>query len=215
MHGNRTSSGERYDHKAFTCASLDYNIGTVLRVTRTDNGKSVDVRVNDCGPHRDDRIIDLSGAAAEAIDMIDDGIVNVRLTVIRPGKGRAPCGRRFNKSRVESYEQISGEPSQTKAPAPRPATPPIAGQGTYRAEALESIDTGFGVQVASYRDFNNAQNHVNELKTKGFTKILIRLKGNVHQVVLGPFDTRESAAEYNRNLLRNYKIRGFVTSLEG
>ena len=212
LHGNKTSSGERYDHTALTAASLDFPIGTLLRVTNTKNGKSVEVRINDCGPHRDDRIIDLSGAAAVALEMIEDGVVDVSLTLLKEGRGRMPCGRRYARSRVQTYDASGNNP--TPAATPEREAPPISRQGTYQAAALETINSGFGVQVASYREYANAERHLQELQTKGFSKVLIRLQGNVHQVVLGPFETREAAQVYKDNLRSNYQIRGFVTALE-
>jgi len=82
--GNRTASGERYDPTAFTAASRTLPFGTELRVTRVDTGATVDVRVNDRGPFgRRTRILDLSRAAAERLDMIRAGVVRVRVRVLR------------------------------------------------------------------------------------------------------------------------------------
>ncbi len=212
LHGNQTSIGERYDHQALTCASTEFPVGTILRVTRTDNGRSVDVRVNDCGPINGDRIIDVSGAAATALDMVNDGVVIVQLAVIRRGTGRMPCGSSFtpSTSQVESYDQAQGEPRQLQA---RGGASPVGTNGTYRADAFQSIDTGYGVQVASFRSYANAERRVGELRTQGFSQILIRVNGDVHQVILGPFETEGAANEYRRNLRSRYQISGFVTSL--
>lgn len=81
--GNRTANGERYDPRAFTAASRHLPFGTRLRVTRVDNGKSVEVRVNDRGPfgHRS-RILDLSRAAAKELGMLERGTVEVEAVVI-------------------------------------------------------------------------------------------------------------------------------------
>jgi cell division septation protein DedD len=113
---------------------------------------------------------------------------------------------------VQTYDASGNNP--TPAATPEREAPPISRQGTYQAAALETINSGFGVQVASYREYANAERHLQELQTKGFSKVLIRLQGNVHQVVLGPFETREAAQVYKDNLRSNYQIRGFVTALE-
>jgi rare lipoprotein A len=64
----------------------DKLLGTKVRVTNVANGKSVEVKVNDRGPYADGRIIDLSRAAARALDMIEDGLTEVRLeTISLPG----------------------------------------------------------------------------------------------------------------------------------
>lgn len=81
--GNHTANGEIYDPRQLTAASRTLPFGTRLRVTRIDNNKSVEVRVNDRGPFgRRTRILDLSRAAAEALDMIRAGVVKVRVEVL-------------------------------------------------------------------------------------------------------------------------------------
>lgn len=81
--GNRTANGEIYDPKKLTAASRTLRFGTRLRVTRIDNGRSVEVRVNDRGPFgRRKRILDVSRAAAEQLDMIRAGVVRARVEVI-------------------------------------------------------------------------------------------------------------------------------------
>ena len=79
--GRKTASGEEYRKSEFTAAHRRLPLGTKVKVTNLKNGKSVVVRVNDRGPARHDRIIDLSGAAAEKIDMVSDGVVKVKLRV--------------------------------------------------------------------------------------------------------------------------------------
>ena len=81
--GNHTANGDIYDPAAFTAASRELPFGTVLRVVRVDGGQSVLVRVNDRGPFGNRRrILDLSRAAAESIDMIRAGVVDVRVEVL-------------------------------------------------------------------------------------------------------------------------------------
>ena len=87
--GRPTASGEPYDPRAFTAANRDLPFGTVLRVVRIDTGASVIVRVNDRGPFgQRRRIVDLSRAAAERLDMISRGVVNVRVEVLEDGARR-------------------------------------------------------------------------------------------------------------------------------
>ncbi len=80
--GRKTASGERYDEGALTAAHRTLPFGTRVRVTRLENGRSVEVRVNDRGPWREGRIVDLSRRAAEAIGLIGAGIARVRLEVL-------------------------------------------------------------------------------------------------------------------------------------
>lgn len=80
-HGQRTTSGEVYDMNQLTAAHPTLPMGTRLRVTNLQNGRSVEVRVNDRGPAVDGRILDLSYAAARALGAVQEGVIPVRLRV--------------------------------------------------------------------------------------------------------------------------------------
>ena len=82
LHGNLTASGEPYDRNEMTAAHRTLAFGTMVRVTNLDNDKSVVVRINDRGPHVKSRVIDLSGAAAEKLGMLDAGEVEVRIEIV-------------------------------------------------------------------------------------------------------------------------------------
>ena len=73
LQGNKTASGEPYDKNAMTAAHRTLAFGTKVKVTYLKTGETVDVVINDRGPHAKSRIIDLSGAAARQIGMVDDG----------------------------------------------------------------------------------------------------------------------------------------------
>ena len=82
-HGRTAASGETYDMEQLTAAHRTLPFGTLVRVVNLDNSKTVDVRINDRGPFVDDRIIDLSHAAARSIDLIGPGTAKVRLEVLQ------------------------------------------------------------------------------------------------------------------------------------
>lgn len=80
--GRQTANGETYDTYGYTCAHKTLPFGTILEVINLDNKLSVRVRVNDRGPFVDDRIIDLTYAAAKDLDMIRDGTADVRILAV-------------------------------------------------------------------------------------------------------------------------------------
>jgi rare lipoprotein A len=80
--GRVTASGERFDPNKLTAAHPWYPFGTLVRVRNLANGKSVVVRINDRGPFKRGRIIDLSARAASELDMLVDGITKVFIEVI-------------------------------------------------------------------------------------------------------------------------------------
>ena len=85
--GRPTASGEIYDMEKMTAAHRTLPPGTVVRVTSLVNQKTAEVRINDRGPFVQDRIIDLSHAAAQTISM--PGTANVRLEVVSTPPTRA------------------------------------------------------------------------------------------------------------------------------
>lgn len=82
FHGKTTASGETYNMHALTAAHNTLPLNTVLKVTNLANNKEVLVRVNDRGPFVDDRLIDLSFAAATKLEMVSSGTVPVRVVVL-------------------------------------------------------------------------------------------------------------------------------------
>ena len=87
-HGRASASGEIYDMERLTAAHRTLPFHTWVRVYDLDNGKTVEVRINDRGPFVNNRIIDLSHAAARTIDMVRPGLAKVRLEVIRAPEGQ-------------------------------------------------------------------------------------------------------------------------------
>jgi rare lipoprotein A len=82
FHDNKTSNGERYDMYAMTAAHKTLPLPTWVEVTNLRNGRSITVRVNDRGPFKDGRIIDLSYSAAEKLDMLRDGTTFVEVRAV-------------------------------------------------------------------------------------------------------------------------------------
>ena len=81
-HGRPAANGEIYDMEKLTAAHRTLPFGAWVRVTNLTNTKSVEVRITDRGPFVDGRIIDLSHAAAQAIDLIGPGVALVRLDIL-------------------------------------------------------------------------------------------------------------------------------------
>jgi rare lipoprotein A len=92
-HGRKTANGETFDtYKELTAAHRTLPFNTVVRVKNEDNGREVQVRINDRGPFIDGRVIDLSLRAAREIEMVRAGVVPVKLTILRAGEPRRPSG---------------------------------------------------------------------------------------------------------------------------
>ena len=83
FHHRKTASGERFDNYAMTAAHKTLPFGSKVKVTNSNNGKSVTVRINDRGPFVKGRIIDLSRAAFSQIADLDRGVVKVEIKVVQ------------------------------------------------------------------------------------------------------------------------------------
>jgi rare lipoprotein A len=79
LHGKQTANGDTFNQKQLTAAHPNLPMGTKAEVTNLENDKKVEVIINDRGPYTDDRVIDLSGAAAKKLGMKKDGTVQVKI----------------------------------------------------------------------------------------------------------------------------------------
>lgn len=86
--GKQTANGDTFDQKDLTAAHPSLPMGTKATVTNLENGKKVEVIINDRGPYAEDRVIDLSGAAANKLDMKKDGSVQVKIVTKAKHKKR-------------------------------------------------------------------------------------------------------------------------------
>jgi len=163
FHGRMTSAQEPYDMHALTAAHKTLPLPTYVRVRNLRNNKSVIVRVNDRGPFVDNRIIDLSYAAARRIDMIEDGTSLVEVTAINPGT----------------------EP-QTVAGVPAAG---LAGDGTAAHRATPDTQQVY-VQVGAFGERTNAVRRFEMLKRGGIRDAFVHRDPDsvrdLYRVRIGP-----------------------------
>ena len=86
FHGRQTANGETYDMNGISVAHKTLSFGTMLEVENLNNHRKVIVRVNDRGPFVRGRDIDLSLGAAKQLGMVQDGVVDVRITIMKLGE---------------------------------------------------------------------------------------------------------------------------------
>lgn len=83
FHGRQTASGEIFNMYQLTAAHRSYKFGTRVKVTHLGNNRSVVVRINDRGPFIEGRVIDLSLAAAQELEMVRAGLAEVKLEILQ------------------------------------------------------------------------------------------------------------------------------------
>lgn len=113
FHGRRTANGEIFSANALTAAHPTLPLPSYVRVTNTDNGQSVIVRVNDRGPYVGGRIIDLSARAASMLGYIQNGVGNVEVTYV----GKAPLEGDDTRFLMASYNRATPFEQQTRIAA--------------------------------------------------------------------------------------------------
>lgn len=143
FHGRRTSSGEPYNMYAMTAAHKRLPLPSYVRVRNLRNGRAVTVKVNDRGPFIDNRVIDLSYAAASRLDMLGEGTAPVEIRVLRPGESPAepaPAESRQPAEEVAYFVQLgafadrdNASRLRARAEAARPPAP-VALSTTRRAD---------------------------------------------------------------------------------
>ena len=166
-HGQKTSSGEVYDMYAMSAAHTLLPLPSYAKVTSLENGRSVIVRVNDRGPFHEDRIIDLSYAAAHRLGLVKQGSAMVEVEAILPGDMQAPAAPIF------------------AATQPPPAPSPV-----------ESGSGGMYVQLGAFSIADNAQTFLQKMRIDlGWLAGSMRLieADGLYKVHAGPYRSREAA----------------------
>jgi rare lipoprotein A len=192
FHGKASASGEEFDENAMTAAHPTLPIPSLVKVTNLENGRSVVVRLNDRGPFVDDRIIDLSKKAGEALDLHGKGTAKVRVQYVGP----APAAP----NSVPSQSVSSPLP-----PAPMPA--PAVQEYRVSAQPLSlpaparmapaMAQRGYFLQAGSFTDLGNAEALRARLSSLGQVSLATANIGGTdyHRVMVGPWASRSEAEQ--------------------
>lgn len=174
FHAESTSNGERYDMYAMTAAHKTLPLPSYVEVTNLRNGNRVVVRVNDRGPFKDGRIIDLSYTAAAKLDMLREGTTMVEVRALQPGE----------------------VPMQAAAP---PSTPVLADTTPAAGEPLPVY-----VQAGAFSTEANATRLLGQLRERGFNEAFVRedvISGQrLYRVRIGPLANAEAFDDVVRQL---------------
>lgn len=210
FHGKRTANGEAYDQRAMTAAHRTLPMPSVVRVTNLDNGNSVVLRVNDRGPFAHSRIIDVSKAAAEKLDMIRSGVASVRVEILPNESKRMKDIAQNGGSVSEQVAAMQGAPVPTPRtaiaaappppppPPPPPATRPVAPAPTITTLATTAPSApaqGYFVQAGAFSSIDGAERVRATLARFGDSAISQTSFGptSLYRVRLGPFASADVA----------------------
>jgi rare lipoprotein A len=185
FHGKKTSNGEIYNMWALTAAHRTIPFHSLVKVTNLANKRSVVVRINDAGPFKDDRIIDLSRAAANRIGMTKTGTTKVRLEVVGvtpSSDGTDPSENSAFYSMTLKKESLSGFAIQVGSFSDLDHL--IRQTEALKKKGVENVH----VQMATVKN------------------------QRVHRIVVGDFSTR-AAADAELARLKKKGVPGFVFAI--
>jgi len=195
-HGKKTSIGEYYDMYSMTGAHTILPIPCYVRVTNTENGKSVIVRINDRGPFKKDRLIDLSFAAAYKLRLSDKGSGPVEVELIDP--------RQFNA--LKKTPDVITEKIKEKEVIP-----------TQVKSEENSTNEPLYIQAGAFKNEKNADLLLKQLidmrleNTPPFKK---QFSEDLFHVVIGPFNSKDEANNIADLIKSKIKISIFIVSKE-
>jgi len=169
-HGRRTASGEIFDsYRELTAAHRTLPFNTIVRVTNKNNGREVDVRVNDRGPFQGGRVIDLSVRAARQIDLVRTGVAPVKLKIVKGGAVPATSGsaRPVYAVQVGAFEnpRAAEEVKQQLEKKYRDVT----------VQTLQGEKTLYRVRVGREPDLQTANKLASQLRKQAFQPFVVRL----------------------------------------
>ncbi|GAA4310735.1 septal ring lytic transglycosylase RlpA family protein [Nibribacter koreensis] len=179
-HGRKTSSGEVYNRHKLTAAHNGLPLGTVVKVTNLSNGESVTVKINDRGPFKGRRIIDLSEAAAKKIHYRNAGLTEVSVEVVEL---------------PQSY--------MAKRSTPITAPKEVTEETALAANTVSS----YVIQAGAFGNIANAQAQLEKLK-KIYQQLPVSLMEEtvngkkVHRIVAGKFQDKTTAEQARQDLVK-------------
>jgi len=170
FHGKKTANGETYDMHARTAAHKLLPLGTLVQVTDLDTGRSVTARINDRGPFVDGRVIDLSRALAEDLDMLDRGTARVRVVAVAGPAGAPPPRQNLPGAYAWQVGAFT-----VRANAERLAATLRPRFGAAQVVAYDRGDTLFHrVRVGPFPGLDQAQGALPRLLADGYSPFLVR-----------------------------------------
>lgn len=235
-----TALGEIFHQNLMTAGHQKFPLGTIVKVTRLDNGLSTTVRINDRGAYCDGCVIDLSQAAGQQINLSQDGRTEVMLTIVgmsernpsnvstyseepqftaRGGDMPLPS---FESKKPTSYDEFSKENSQGVIQEEQVLVQHGGNSSlkcvTSNPEEITIIEfpiSPYTVQLGSYEKYSNAERHVLGLQEKGFNNVFLlkeQRQGDrpLNRVIIAPFTSLAEAEQYVHDLRQVHQMKALI-----
>lgn len=195
FHGRKTAIGEPYNMYAMTAAHPTLPLPSYVKVTNPSNGRSVIVRVNDRGPFKHSRIIDLSYAAAHKLRILDKGSAHVEIEAV-------------------DAERFSTQTQQlAKAAQPSSINHSNPNQTTEASHPLQNAIQQFFVQVGAFKLEANASALKQKIQNLGIASnqdINQVYNSQLHRLKLGPYASRSKASQIAADIKQRLNINSII-----
>lgn len=220
FNGRPTANGEIFDMNAYTAAHKTLPFGTLVEVTNLENGRKVIVRINDRGPFIGNREIDVSKAAAIALDMLSGGVVRVRLRRIDPNNmgsftSTETSEKSFNQEKApiktEETSSRAKDLVKTKEQDFQASTDSTKNQNLVYVPAKASETEGvlWRIQLGSFKREENALRLVIKLRKIGFEPAYEKTETTTRVVLYGirPHELEKVKRVLELNSFNDYVLR--------
>ncbi len=188
FHGRLTASGERFDMNQYTAAHRSLPFGTVLMVKNLDNGRKVKVKVNDRGPFKKNRILDVSYAAAKDLGMLKSGEAMVGIAVLDKTDTRRDVDRERGHNEVE----------------------PVFGRDSYNAsDHMDNVSAPYQVQAGAFYSRVNADKLKDEISSMLNKPVVVVKEGYLYKVRITNVSSKYEAEDLKREL-RSRDIPSYI-----
>jgi rare lipoprotein A len=185
FNGRTTASGEKFDMNDSTAAHKSLPFGSIVEITNLDNGKTTRVKINDRGPYKGTRIIDLSHYAAKQIGLVEAGVGMVGINIIRRG------------TNSEAVEQ------------PKKASTIKVVNDEIDVED-EAVSAGaFSIQAGAFYSKKNAESLKEKVEDAVNVKAVVVNEGDFYKVRIDGIPARRTAEKY-KDVLERENISSYI-----
>ncbi|PKL36106.1 MAG: hypothetical protein CVV44_17965 [Spirochaetae bacterium HGW-Spirochaetae-1] len=196
FHGKITASGERFNMNEYTAAHRTLPFGTIVQVKNLENGKTVKVKINDRGPYKGNRIIDLSYNAARSLEIVRQGQGMVEITILKKG---------MENPRDNAYIQDQKANSNVEPVVDEYYDNDKSGRDQYSGTGSGNLS----LQAGAFYSRRNADKLKEKIESLTNLSVIVESDGDMHKVrINGVLDRRE--ANKLKKILANENIPSFI-----
>lgn len=201
FHGRKTANGEVYNMYAMTAAHPTLPLPSYVKVTNPSNGRTVIVRVNDRGPFKHSRIIDLSYAAAHKLRILDKGSARVEIEAVD--------AERY----ASQNKQAAPEPQSVEAIASNSTPSNTTSSNSTSSSSLQTTLQQFFVQVGAFKLEANASALKQKIQNLGIANgqdINHVYNSHIYRLKLGPYASRNKASQIAADIKQRLNINSII-----